>query len=76
MEVRHSNPAMNSIEANSITLTGMLPHLLFTGLPTAFSGTSPYVLLPFYTPKAVAEILKGNKVIDQYDLKVSLLISQ
>lgn len=55
--------------------TGMLPHLLFTGLPTAFSGTSPYVLLPFYTPKAVAEILKGNKVIDQYDLKVSLPVS-
>lgn len=51
----------------------MLPHLLFIGLPTAFSGTSPYVLLPFYTPKAVAGILKGNKVIDQYDLKVRLL---
>ncbi|EGP86918.1 uncharacterized protein MYCGRDRAFT_100421 [Zymoseptoria tritici IPO323] len=47
---------------------GMLPHLLFTGLPGAYKGTSPYALLPFYTPKAVAGILKGNKAIDRYDL--------
>lgn len=51
----------------------MLPHILFTGLPTAFAGTSPYALLPFYTPKAVAGILKDNKVLDKYDLKVSVL---
>jgi cytochrome P450 len=47
----------------------MLPHLLFTGLPGAYKGTSPYALLPFYTPKAVAGILKGNKAIDQYDTR-------
>ncbi|KAF1352434.1 linoleate diol synthase [Delphinella strobiligena] len=48
---------------------GMLPQLLFSGLPAAWTGTSAYALLPFYTPKAVAGILKGNKVIDQYDLE-------
>jgi hypothetical protein len=47
---------------------GMLPTLLFTGLPSAWTGTSTYALLPFYTPDAVKGILKGNKVIDQYDL--------
>lgn len=48
---------------------GMLPQLLFSGLPAAWPGTSAYALLPFYTPKAVAGILRGNKVIDQYDLE-------
>lgn len=48
---------------------GILPHLLFNGLPGAWTGTSPYVLLPFYTPKAAKEILKQNKVIDLYDLE-------
>ncbi|THX77860.1 linoleate diol synthase [Aureobasidium pullulans] len=47
---------------------GMLPQLLLSGLPNAFTGTSAYALLPFYTPKAAAGILKGNGVIDQYDL--------
>lgn len=47
---------------------GMLPHLLFNGLPYSFTGTSPYVLLPFYTPKAARGILKGNKSIENYDL--------
>ena len=48
---------------------GMLPKLLFRGLPGAWTGTSSYVLLPFYTPKAAAGILKGNSVLDQYDTK-------
>ncbi|KAI9702717.1 MAG: hypothetical protein M1820_006101 [Bogoriella megaspora] len=47
---------------------GMLPSLLFGGLPYAFTGTSPYALLPFYTPEAARGILKGNKVLDKYDL--------
>lgn len=47
---------------------GMLPKLLFNGLPGAFTGTSPYALLPFYTPDAAKGILKGNKVIEKYDL--------
>lgn len=47
---------------------GMLPQLLLSGLPNAFTGTSSYALLPFYTPKAAAGILKGNGVIDKYDL--------
>ena len=47
----------------------MLPHLLFNGLPGAWTGTSAYALLPFYTPSAVKGILKGNKVIGQYDLE-------
>lgn len=48
---------------------GVLPNLLFTGLPGEFTGTSAYALLPFYTPKAAREILEGNGVIQQYDLK-------
>ncbi|CAK3899708.1 linoleate diol synthase [Lecanosticta acicola] len=48
---------------------GMLPRLLYTGLPTAFTGTSSYALLQFYTPKAAKEILKANKVLGQYDTK-------
>jgi cytochrome P450 len=47
---------------------GMLPKLIFNGLPGAFTGTSPYALLPFYTPKAAKSILQGNKVADKYDL--------
>jgi len=48
---------------------GMFPHLLFNGLPGAWTGTSSYALLPFYTPKAAKGILQGNKVIKQYDLE-------
>lgn len=47
---------------------GMLPKLLFNGLPGSFTGTSPYALLPFYTPEAAKGILRGNKVIEKYDL--------
>jgi cytochrome P450 len=47
---------------------GVLPHLLLTGLPNAFTGTSAYALLPFYTPSAVHDILRKNKVISQYNL--------
>lgn len=47
---------------------GRLPTILFNGLPGAWTGTSTYALLPFYTPAATKGILKGNKVIDQYDL--------
>ena len=46
---------------------GVLPTLLFSGLPAAWTGTSSYALLPFYTPKAARGILNGNGVIDQYD---------
>ncbi|KAF4619009.1 hypothetical protein G7Y89_g14838 [Cudoniella acicularis] len=48
---------------------GILPTLLFQGLPGAWTGTSSYALLPFYTPKAAKEILKGNKAIQNYDLE-------
>ena len=48
---------------------GVLPTLLFNALPGEFTGTSSYALLPFYTPKAVREILEGNGVIQQYDLQ-------
>ncbi|KAF2773128.1 linoleate diol synthase [Teratosphaeria nubilosa] len=47
---------------------GMLPKLLYTGLPNSFTGTSSYALLPFYTNKAVRSILENNKVYDRYDL--------
>jgi hypothetical protein len=47
---------------------GVFPKLLFQALPGAWTGTSPYVLLPFYTPEAAKGILKGNKAIDKYDL--------
>jgi hypothetical protein len=48
---------------------GVIPHLLFNGLPGAWTGTSTYVLLPFYTPTAAKGILKQNKVLDLYDLE-------
>lgn len=48
---------------------GVLPHLLFEGLPGAWTGTSSYVLLPFYTPTAARGILKGNKATQLYDLE-------
>lgn len=47
---------------------GILPSLLFHGLPAGWTGTSSYALLPFYTPIAAKGILKKNKVIEQYDL--------
>lgn len=47
---------------------GILSKVLFTALPNAWKGTSPYVLLPFYTPKAIAQILKDNGVVNDYDL--------
>jgi hypothetical protein len=47
----------------------MLPQLLFNGLPSSWTGTSAYALLPFYTPTAVKEILATNKAIDRYDLQ-------
>jgi cytochrome P450 len=48
---------------------GVLPKLIFKALPGSFTGTSAYALLPFYTPEATKGILKGNKVLDKYDLK-------
>ncbi|KAH8657093.1 linoleate diol synthase [Tricladium varicosporioides] len=48
---------------------GILPYLLFNGLPGAWTGTSTYGLLPFYTPAAAKEIVKGNKCIEKYDLE-------
>ncbi|TVY47189.1 Psi-producing oxygenase A [Lachnellula occidentalis] len=48
---------------------GMLPYLLFNGLPGAYTGTSSYALLPFYTPTAAKDILKHNKTIQHYDLE-------
>jgi hypothetical protein len=48
---------------------GVLPTLLFEGLPGEFTGTSTYALLPFYTPTAVRGILEHNGVLQQYDLQ-------
>lgn len=48
---------------------GMLPKLIFQGLPGGFTGTSLYALLPFYTPEAARSIVKANGVADQYDLE-------
>ncbi|KAF3920745.1 hypothetical protein ABW20_dc0100857 [Dactylellina cionopaga] len=47
---------------------GILPVLLMNGLHGELSGTSPYSLLPFYTPEAAQGILKGNKVLEKYTL--------
>ncbi|KAJ4299949.1 hypothetical protein N0V90_005197 [Kalmusia sp. IMI 367209] len=47
---------------------GVLPKLLFNGLPGAFTGTSSYALLPFYTPDAARDILKGNDALHLYEL--------
>lgn len=49
------------------TYGGMLPKLLYEGLPGCWTGTSSYGLLPFYTPTAAKQILKDNKVLDLYD---------
>lgn len=46
---------------------GMLPTLLLNNLEGAWTGTSSYALLPFYTPKAAKSILVGNKVVKKYD---------
>ena len=48
---------------------GMFPKLLFRGLPGSWTGTSSYALLPFYTPKAITQILKDNKTLELYDTK-------
>ncbi|GIZ39733.1 hypothetical protein CKM354_000310500 [Cercospora kikuchii] len=48
---------------------GMLPKLIFNGLPGSYTGTSTYALMPFYTPKAIKKILEDNGVVKQYDLK-------
>lgn len=45
---------------------GLLPRLIFHALPRGFPGTSSYALLPFYTPEASRQILKGNDVLDLY----------
>jgi len=48
---------------------GVLPKLILKALPGEFTGTSSYALLPFYTPEAAKGILKGNKVLEKYDMK-------
>ena len=47
---------------------GMLPKIIFSTLPNAFTGTSTYAILPFYTPDVACTILTDNKVIGHYDL--------
>lgn len=56
-------------EAAGGSYGGVFQKLLFGALPTAFAGTSPYVLLPFYTPEAAQGILKGNNALQKYDIK-------
>ncbi|KAF7195522.1 Psi-producing oxygenase A [Pseudocercospora fuligena] len=46
---------------------GVLPKLIMNGLPGAWTGTSLYALLQFYTPEAAQGIVKQHKTIDQYD---------
>ncbi|KAK7186795.1 hypothetical protein DPSP01_001146 [Paraphaeosphaeria sporulosa] len=46
---------------------GVLSRLIFNALPGGFLGTSSYALLPFYTPEAAREILKGNGVLHLYE---------
>ena len=64
----HWGASLLQDDAPSGAYGGVLPKLLFNGLPTAFQGTSPYVLLPFYTPEAAKGILKGNSVLNKYDI--------
>jgi hypothetical protein len=47
---------------------GVISNLLFSALPGSFTGTGTYGLLPFYTPEASKGIVKGNKVVDKYEL--------
>jgi cytochrome P450 len=46
---------------------GVLSTLLFEGVPGAWTGTSSYALFPFYTPKAIRDILTKNKIANNYD---------
>ncbi|EME88398.1 uncharacterized protein MYCFIDRAFT_149067 [Pseudocercospora fijiensis CIRAD86] len=46
---------------------GVLPKLIMNGLPGAWTGTSLYALLQFYTPEAAQGIVKQHKAIGQYD---------
>ncbi|KAE8227785.1 hypothetical protein CF326_g7306 [Tilletia indica] len=46
---------------------GMLSTLLFRALPGAWSFNSTYCLFPFYTPPAIRQILRDNKVEELYD---------
>lgn len=55
-------------ETASGSYGGVLPKLLLQGLPGGFTGTTPYALLPFYTPDAARGILKANGVLSKYDL--------
>jgi hypothetical protein len=54
--------------AHSGAYGGVISNLLFTGLPSSFSGTGVYGLLPFYTPEASRGIVKGNRAADKYEL--------
>ncbi|PWN51100.1 linoleate diol synthase [Violaceomyces palustris] len=61
-----TNWGLASLVPHGGSYGGVLSSLLFQGLPDAWTGTSSYALLPFYTPKAVKKILKDNKVLGQY----------
>lgn len=72
-----------TVDLNSSTLTnwgmaqiapapgaygGYLSHLLYRALPRSWGRYSAYNLVPFYTPKAIAGILKSNGKAKLYDL--------
>lgn len=46
---------------------GFLSHLLYRGLPRSWGRYSTYNLLPFYTPKAAASIVRHNGKAELYD---------
>lgn len=47
---------------------GFLPHILYSSLPNSWGQSNAYALLPFYTPKAVRQILASNGVLDRYSI--------
>ncbi|KAE8216067.1 hypothetical protein CF319_g8959, partial [Tilletia indica] len=58
---------MSQMQPQGGAYGGMLSTLLFRALPGAWSFNSTYCLFPFYTPPAIRQILRDNKVEELYD---------
>ncbi|KAH8917077.1 heme peroxidase [Atractiella rhizophila] len=46
---------------------GLLSKVIFNALPRSFTFNSTYVLFPFFTPKAIEDILRNLGKLEQYD---------
>ncbi|KAH8919482.1 cytochrome P450 CYP6004A2 [Atractiella rhizophila] len=46
---------------------GLLSKVIFNALPRSFTFNSTYVLFPFFTPKAIEDVLRNLGKLEQYD---------